>query len=275
MSEKLQKVLARAGLGSRREMETWIAAGRVKANGNVAKLGDRVEATDRITVDGRPLSLRDTQKEQLACRVIAYHKDSGTVCSRSDPEGRETVFNHLPPLKRGRWIGVGRLDIATTGLYLFTTDGELANALMHPRQQIEREYLVRILGKVDKSQIDNLLQGVELEDGVARFTHVIEGGGGDAANHWFRVTLCEGKNREVRRLWESQGLTVSRLSRIRFGPISLTRHLRRGRWEDLSPAQVQTLYQAAGLKPATSLYQSKKPSRPPSKARRPKKFNQH
>jgi len=266
VSEKLQKVLARAGLGSRREMETWIAAGRVKVNNAVAKLGDRVEDKDKIAVDGRPLATRLTQKENFATRVIAYHKDVGTICTRSDPEQRETIFSHLPPLKNGRWVAVGRLDISTSGLYLLTTDGDLAHALMHPSHQIEREYLVRILGNVENETLLKLQEGVELEDGKARFTRIIDGGG-EGANHWYRVTLCEGKNREVRRLWESQGLTVSRLSRIRFGPISLPKHLRRGRWEDLSPQQIASLYDAAGLAQPTLSKAAQKPSKPPTKHR--------
>lgn len=266
MSEKLQKVLARAGLGSRREMETWIAAGRVKTNGVLAKLGDRVEANDKIAVDGKALSLQVTQKEQINTRVIAYHKDVGTICTRSDPEQRETIFSHLPKLSRGRWVAIGRLDISTSGLYLLTTDGELANALMHPSHQIEREYMVRILGKVENEVLLRLMQGVMLEDGEARFKNIVEAGG-EGANHWYRVTLCEGKNREVRRLWESQGLTVSRLSRIRFGPISLSKNLRRGRWEDLSPQQIASLYQAAGLEQPPLAKSARMPSRPPSKHR--------
>jgi len=267
VSEKLQKVLARAGLGSRREMENWIAAGRVKTNGVLATLGDRVEASDKISVDGRPLSFRATQKEQLATRVIAYHKDVGTICTRSDPEQRETIFSHLPSLKRGRWVAVGRLDIATSGLYLLTTDGELANALMHPSRQIEREYMVRVLGKVTPEQIERLLQGVALDDGEAKFKAIMEAGG-ESANHWYRVVLCEGKNREVRRLWESQGVTVSRLSRIRFGPIALSKQLKRGRWEDLNETQIASLYQAAGMEVPPLARQSRKPSRAPAKRRR-------
>ena len=266
MSEKLQKVLARAGLGSRRELETWIAAGRVKINGVLAKLGDRVEANDKIAVDGKPLSLRVTQKENINTRVIAYHKDVGTICTRSDPEQRETIFSHLPALKRGRWVAIGRLDISTSGLYLLTTDGELAHALMHPSRRIEREYLVRVLGKVENEVLLRLMEGVTLDDGEAKFENIVDGGG-EGANHWYRVTLCEGRNREVRRLWESQGLTVSRLSRIRFGPISLSKHLRRGRWEDLSPQQIADLYQAAGLEQPTLAKATLKPSRPPAKHR--------
>jgi len=266
LSEKLQKVLARAGLGSRREMETWIAAGRVKTNGVAAKLGDRVEANDKISVDGKPLPLRTTQKEHLSTRIIAYHKDVGTICTRSDPEQRETIFSHLPPLKRGRWVAIGRLDISTSGLYLLTTDGELANALMHPRQQIQREYLVRVLGKVENEVLLKLTQGVALEDGEAKFESIVDAGG-EGANHWYRVTLCEGKNREVRRLWESQGLTVSRLSRIRFGPISLSKHLRRGRWEDLTATQIADLYQAAGLSQPTLAKAVHSPTKPPAKHR--------
>ena len=264
MSEKLQKVLARAGFGSRRQIETWIAEGKVKVNGQVAKLGDRVTETDRLALDGQQVNAQ--QKQGQRPRVLIYHKDVGTVCTRSDPEGRETVFQHLPVLKNGRWIAVGRLDITTTGLLIMTTDGDLANRLMHPGTQIEREYLVRVLGKVSDEIIRQLQQGVELEDGPARFSQIIDTGG-DGANHWYRVVLHEGRNREVRRLWESQGLVVSRLSRIRFGPVSLSKQLKRGRWMELSGPELTALYQVAGLPPPEAVSARKLYGAPPRKAR--------
>lgn len=264
MSEKLQKVLARAGFGSRRQIETWIVQGKVKVNGQVAKIGDRVVEADRLVLEGHSISTQQAQGQRP--RVLLYHKDIGTVCTRSDPEGRETVFQHLPLIKNGRWIAVGRLDITTSGLLVLTTDGELANRLMHPAQQIEREYLVRILGKVSTDVLKQLTEGVELEDGPAKFSQIIDAGG-DGANHWYRVVLHEGRNREVRRLWESQGLVVSRLSRIRFGPISLAKYLRRGRWMELSGPGLNALYEAAGLTPPDAVAPRRLYGAPPRKAR--------
>lgn len=244
MSEKLQKVLADAGLGSRRAMERWISDGRVAVNGKPAKLGDRVERGDQISVDGRNV---DRPSGGSAVRVIAYHKPEGEVCSRSDPEGRRTVFEALPPLPAGRWIGIGRLDIATTGLLLFTTHGELANRLMHPSMEVEREYAVRVLGPVAPEVLERLRSGVRLEDGPARFDS-IEEAGGQGANRWYHVVLREGRNREVRRLWESQGLVVSRLHRVRFGPIRLDRSSRPGTFRDLSAKELDELLRATQLR---------------------------
>jgi len=238
MTEKLQKVLANAGLGSRREIERWIAEGRITINGKPAKLGDRIDLSATITIDNRPVVLRPQQMAKQ--RVIIYHKPEGEVCTRSDPEGRPTIFDNLPTLRNQRWIAVGRLDITTSGLLLFTTDGELANQLMHPSSEIEREYAVRILGKVDNEMLKRLQKGVELEDGMAAFT-AIKDAGGTGANHWYHVVLKEGRNREVRRLWESQGITVSRLIRVRFGSIQLPRLLRPGRWQDLDAQQLAEL----------------------------------
>jgi 23S rRNA pseudouridine2605 synthase len=240
--EKLQKVLARAGLGSRREMERWIEAGRVLVNGNTASLGDRVDERARISVDGRPLN----PVPAVQTRCILYHKPPGEVCSRKDPEGRRTVFERLPRLKSGRWISIGRLDFNTSGLLLFTTDGELANRLMHPSSNIEREYMVRVMGQVQPEMLERMVEGVMLEDGVARFTD-IQDGGGDGINHWFYVVLMEGRNREVRRLWESQGLTVSRLKRVRYGDIFIPSRVKQGQWVELEPAEIKSLYRMADL----------------------------
>ncbi len=244
--EKLQKVLARLGLGSRREIEAWIGAGRVEVNGEVAQLGCRVDSLDQISVDGRPLR-RDLNTEVIR-RVMIYNKPEGEVCTRDDPEGRPTVFDRLPRLKQGRWINVGRLDLNTSGLLLFTTDGELANRLMHPSYQMDREYAVRVMGEVDEAMIERLKTGVMLEDGPARFTDVVSSGG-DGINRWYHVCLLEGRNREVRRLWESQGVKVSRLKRVRFGPVFLGAELPMGRWREMKQNEIDTLSEEVGLKP--------------------------
>jgi 23S rRNA pseudouridine2605 synthase len=244
MSEKLQKVLANRGLGSRRGMEKWIRDGRIKVNGEIATLGDRVEQTDRLQVDGRYLGRADEETEPV--RMILYNKPEGQICSRQDPEGRPTVFDSLPRVKNQRWIAIGRLDINTSGLLLFTTDGELANRLMHPSYQIEREYSVRVIGQVDDAMLQRLRDGVELEDGVARFSD-IQDGGGEGSNHWFYVVLMEGKNREVRRLWESQGVMVSRLKRVRYGHVFIPSKTKSGRWSDVETSEVKRLYETVGL----------------------------
>jgi len=240
--EKLQKVLARAGLGSRREMERWIEEGRVTVNGRKAALGDRVEVRDRLAVDGNALDLTTAQD----ARCILYHKPPGEVCTRKDPEGRRTVFERLPKLKGERWISIGRLDFNTSGLLLFTTDGELANALMHPSSNIEREYMVRVMGDVRDDMLQRMLDGVMLEDGMARFTD-IQQVGGEGINRWFCVVLMEGRNREVRRLWESQGLTVSRLKRVRYGDVFIPSKVKQGQWMELERAEVKSLYRMANL----------------------------
>ncbi len=247
--DKLQKVLAATGLGSRREMERWIEQGRVNVNGRRAKLGDRVTEHDRLTVDGKPLQREDADK----VRCILYHKPPGEVTSRSDPQDRRTVFQRLPKLKQGRWISIGRLDYNTSGLLLFTTDGELANALMHPSSNIEREYMVRVMGDVTPDMLQRMLEGVMLDDGVARFTDIQDGGGDqDGINKWYYVVLMEGRNREVRRLWESQGLTVSRLKRVRYGDVFIPSKVKQGQWVEMDHKDVKTLYRMAGL-PAKSL----------------------
>lgn len=244
MDEKLQKVLARTGLGSRREMERWIDAGRVIVNGETAKLGDRVTPRDQVSVDGRLVDTKVAQ--QQGRRILLYNKPEGEICSRSDPEGRPTVFDKLPKLSGQRWIAVGRLDYNTCGLMLFTTDGELANALMHPSKQIEREYLVRVMGRVDDDMKKRLVDGVLLEDGVARFTD-IQDGGGEGINRWYYVVIMEGRNREVRRLWESQGLTVSRLKRVRFGNTFIPSKVKQGQWIELEQKEVDELSDLAEL----------------------------
>ncbi len=245
MTEKLQKVLARAGFGSRREIERWIAEGRVSVDNQVATLGDRVSGEEKIKLDGRLLSMKTLQPQST--RVIAYHKGMGTVCSRSDPEYDKSVFDDFPKIHAGRWVLVGRLDVNTTGLLLATTDGELANRLMHPKYEIEREYAVRVYGEVKPETIDILLKGVELEDGMARFDSILQQGG-EGRNLWFTVTLHEGRNREVRRLWESQGVQVNRLVRNSFGPVRMSRRLKKGECEELDESQISALYAAVDLK---------------------------
>jgi 23S rRNA pseudouridine2605 synthase len=246
MQERLQKILARAGLGSRRQIEDWIRDGRVQVNGKPARLGQKVSGRERIAVDGKKVNLKSG--EQVVAATILYHKPAGEICSRDDPDRRPSVFSALPRPPGGRWISVGRLDFNTSGLLLFTTDGELAHRLMHPAQEIEREYAVRLLGTVDLPMLERLIQGVELEDGVARFS-AIEESGGSGANRWYHVIIKEGRNREVRRLWESQGVKVSRLTRVRYGPVILERKLRPGKHRSLTFAEQKALYQAAGLKP--------------------------
>lgn len=255
-------MLAAAGFGSRREIEGWITAGRLTVNRKRAQLGDRIAGTDRVALDGRPLRLeRATPQRQ---RVILYHKPEGELTTRKDPEGRPTVFGALPPLHRGRWVSIGRLDFNTSGLLLFTNDGALANRLMHPAHEIEREYAVRVLGKVDDEQLRALVQGVKLDDGVARFASLADAGG-EGANRWYHVTLREGRKREVRRLWEAVGVTVSRLIRIRYGAIGLPRRLPRGGWRDASAEELAALLDLAGM-PVAAAPASPERGRPPRRA---------
>jgi 23S rRNA pseudouridine2605 synthase len=246
--ERLQKLLAAAGFGSRREIETWIAAGRVTVRGQVAKLGDRAIPGEVILLDGKPITTRtDTPP-----RVIAYHKPVGELVTRSDPEGRPTVFAKLPPVSPGRWVNVGRLDFNTSGLLLFTDSGELANELMHPRAEIEREYEVRVQGGLSAQAMKDLLAGVQLEDGAARFSSLqeIKTKNQGGTNRWYRAVLAEGRNREVRRMVEAAGARVSRLIRVRFGPVVLPVHLPAGRWEELDAGKLQKLIDAAKEKGA-------------------------
>ncbi|KEY91637.1 ribosomal large subunit pseudouridine synthase B [Candidatus Photodesmus blepharus] len=245
MREKLQKVLARSGYGSRRRLESLIRGGRVSINGIVATLGDYLEDKNAtIRIDSRVVMVNALDK--VICRMLAYYKKNGELCTRYDPQGRCTVFDHLPKIHRCRWISVGRLDINTSGLLLFTTDGELANRLMHPSFELEREYLVRVFGKLNEKKIQNLISGVELEDGIARFENVFYIGG-QSMNHTFYVVIKEGRNRAVRRLWSSQNLIVSRLKRTRYGDIVLNRRLRPGVSIELKLKEINHLRSAVQL----------------------------
>lgn len=237
-TEKLQKVLARAGFGSRRELESWISKGRVRVNGKVAKLGDRVSERDKLIVDGKKVAGGRAARDQR--RVLLYNKPEDEICSRKDPEGRPTVFDKLPRLAHGRWVSVGRLDINTSGLLLFTTDGELANKLMHPSSQIEREYAVRVMGEVTPEAVQQMHQGVLIDNQLSRFTD-IQHYGGEGINQWYHVVVMEGRNREVRKLWESQGLKVSRLKRVRFGPLFIPSKVSRGQFYELPAQEIDKL----------------------------------
>ena len=246
MSEKLQKVLARVGLGSRRYMEEVIAAGRVSINGRVAQVGERIEPTDELRIDGRKVQFQI--EDEIRRRVLIYYKPEGEICSRNDPESRPTVFEQLPSIPGDRWVMVGRLDINSTGLLLFTNDGELANRLMHPSNEIEREYAVRVMGEVTPQLKKNMTEGVVLDDGPAKFEAFSEIRG-EGINRWYQVVVKEGRNREVRRIFESQGLKVSRLLRTRYGTVILPRELRTGRWMELDKNDIDNLTKSVELKP--------------------------
>lgn len=239
-------MLAHLGLGSRREIEEWIRNGKVRINGHLARLGDRLRRNDQVQLDGRVVNLDERTK--VPTRLLIYHKPIGEVVSRRDPQGRPVIFTQLPKLRKGRWITVGRLDINTQGLLLVTNNGGLAHRLMHPAQQLEREYAVRVFGNVPDEVLNRLRQGVELEDGFARFES-IEPAGGEGINKWFKVILKEGRNRIVRRLWESQGITVSRLIRIRFGSVLLPERLKARTFYELSEQELATLMEWVGLRP--------------------------
>ncbi|WP_343628596.1 pseudouridine synthase [Roseateles sp.] len=242
---KLQKVLAQAGVGSRRDIEDMIAKGQITVNGEVAHVGQRISYGDRVAVAGKPIKVRIAP---VAPRILAYHKPVGEVATFNDPEGRPTVFRNLPRLPQGKWQSVGRLDLNTEGLLLFTNSGELANQLMHPRFGVEREYAVRVLGSLSKDQKDKLLAGVEVEGQQASFKSIVDGGG-EGVNRWYRVVITEGRNREVRKLFETVGLAVSRLIRIRYGTVVLPRGLRRGVYIELGDADVRVIRQLAGNEP--------------------------
>lgn len=268
MAERLQKLLARAGYGSRREIETWISDGRLTINGETASVGVQADTTDTITLDGKPLGLHAIA--EFKPRALLYHKPVGEICSRSDPEGRKSVMEKIPKMQRGRWVMVGRLDINTSGLLLFVNDGELANRLMHPSYEIQRRYAVRILGETDDNMLQRLRDGVQLDDGDAAFEEIYDAGG-EGANHWYHVTLREGRKREVRRLWESQGVKVSRLIRISYANIELPPRLPLGKWVELSPSELKALYETVKLafpeRPQTGLTKS-----PATKRRRAPAF---
>ena len=253
MSEKIQKVLARVGLGSRRAMEEWIQEGRVSVNGKVSTLGDRIEQDDELRVDGRIINF--AAEEESIRRVILYYKPEGEVCTRTDPSGRPTVFDALPKLQDQRWVAIGRLDINSQGLLLFTTDGDLANRMMHPSSNIEREYAVRIHGEVTEENLEALRTGVTLLDGPAKFDEIVDRGG-EGTNHWYHVILREGRKREVRRMWESQGVQVSRLIRVRYGDVQLPRNLKAGHWVELDKDVIDRLAESCGaaLRKRTGLY---------------------
>lgn len=244
--ERLQKVLAQAGFGSRREMEEWIAAGRVTVNGTVAALGTRVSEGDKVQVDGRVIRLQ-LQDEQTMPRILLYHKQEGEIVSRDDPNERASVFDALPKLRGQKWIAIGRLDFNTSGLLIFTTSGELANRLMHPRFEVEREYAVRVQGEMTPEQMRQMVkEGVELDDGLVRFEKLSDEGG-EGFNHWYHLVLKEGRNRVVRRTFEALGLPVSRLMRVRFGIINLPPRIKRGMMVELGETQVKAVLEWVGL----------------------------
>jgi 23S rRNA pseudouridine2605 synthase len=244
---KLHKVLADAGMGSRRDMEELIIAGRVSVNGEPAHIGQRILPTDQVRINGKPIKRKLPNKPP---RVLLYHKPTGEIVSHADPDGRPSVFDRLPPMKTAKWLAVGRLDFNTEGLLMLTTSGDLANRFMHPRYSVEREYAVRVVGELTEGNRQKLLKGIELEDGPANFLRIRDGGG-EGTNHWYHVALAEGRNREVRRMFEAVGLMVSRLIRTRHGPIDLPRGLKRGRWEELEDNQVRALMASVGLKAPT------------------------
>ena len=270
MADKLQKLLAHAGYGSRREIETWISDGRITVNGKRAKLGDRAETSDRILVDGKATHLANRGNEPI--KALIYHKPEGQICSRKDPKGRPTIFENLPSIPNGRWVSVGRLDINTSGLILLTNNGELANQLMHPSTGLEREYLARIRGAASSETIKILTtKGVKIDGKLARFDTVTPADmSEEGTNHWYRVVIREGRYREVRRLWDAVGHTVSRLKRIRYGTIKLNRDVRRGQHTKIAPKQLEKLIKSVGIEDQFTgqLYSARSGSQPDSKVKR-------
>ena len=262
MSDKLQKLLAHAGYGSRREIETWISDGRITVNGKRAKLGDRATASDRVLIDGKMAYLTVQQTETI--KALIYHKPEGEICTRNDPKGRPTIFENLPAIPGGRWVSIGRLDINTSGLILLTNNGELANKLMHPSTGLEREYLVRIRGEASAETITKLTRdGVDIDGKPAKFDSVLPADmSEEGTNHWYRVVIREGRYREVRRMWDAVGHTVSRLKRIRYGTIRLTRDIKRGQNTKIAPMQLEKLVNSVDLQDmfGSQLYSSKAPS---------------
>ena len=258
MAERLQKVLARAGLGSRRQIEDWVRDGRIMVNDRLAELGVSITEKDQVKIDGRLVTFSTDPAQNI--RTLVYHKPAGELTTRKDEAGRPTVFDNLPRIKQGRWISIGRLDFNTSGLLILTTDGELAHRLMHPSYEVEREYAVRVLGDVSAESLQRLLDGVMLEDGMASFA-TIQDAGGQGANHWYHVIVREGRNREVRRLWESQGVKVSRLIRVRFGPVNLPSRVRAGRYRDLERAEIEALYAQVKLPAPKAEKTQQKPAR--------------
>ena len=250
MAERLQKVLARAGLGSRREIESWIRAGRITVNGRPAELGISITERDRIRIDGRPVSFSTDPQRDI--RTLIYHKPAGELTTRKDAADRPTVFDSLPRLRHARWISIGRLDMNTAGLLLVTTDGELAHRLMHPSYEIEREYAVRVLGEITPENLRQLQTGVMLDDGMAHFDRILDSGG-EGRNHWYRVIVKEGRNRLVRRMFEALGYQVSRLMRVRLGIVSLPASLRRGNWVELKESEIRNLLDWVGSVPPVVL----------------------
>jgi 23S rRNA pseudouridine2605 synthase len=257
--QRIQKLLAHHGVGSRREVDLWLQQGRIKVNGRVAKPGDQINGSEKVSLDDKPIRLG---RHQIRPKVLMYHKPIGRVCSRSDPDGRPDVFAQLPKLQQGRWIGIGRLDINTSGLLLFTNHGELANRMMHPSFELEREYAVRVRGEITADTLLSLQQGIELEDGPAAFEQVVDGGG-QGSNHWYHVVLREGRNREVRRLWEAVGAEVSRLVRVRYHTFTLPKWLKPGKSRFLEDDRVSQLFSALELEyPEKSPYKKTFGSRP-------------
>ena len=241
--QRIQKLLAHQGLASRRQVDAMLQQGRITVNGQTAKPGDQIDGQEKIALDGKLIRIARSDSRP---KLLMYHKPVGEVCTRSDPEGRTTVYNNLPNISNGRWVGIGRLDINTSGLMLFTNQGELANRLMHPSYEVEREYAVRVHGAVNQEMLQQLEQGVELDDGTAKFEQIIDSGG-EGSNHWYHVVLKEGKNREVRRLWESVGVEVSRLFRVRYDGFNLPKWLKPGKYRIFEDDVVERLYKRLGL----------------------------